>query len=341
VNCMIEMGTSRTRIRFVSEDGSILKDSVSDFGARNAAIEGSNLVLKKGIHDLVFNMLEEESLSIDDIEKVIAFGMVTADIGLYQVEHVVSPVGFEKLADHVVSVVIPELFENKPILLIPGVRNQADKISFDNLNDLDFMRGEETQVFGLLKEQSKRGEFNLPCFFLMLSSYSKLIYLDENERIVKATTHVTGQLFPGIMQQTFLAGMLPSDFVPVDLFNEKIFIQGYEFAKKYGFTRALMLIRLSQYFMELSKSDAMALLEGMICCLDMEEMRKFFTDNNADTIIIAGDSYRLLAYSTVFEKILGYKGKIITLDENEMNRISVRGALEILNYLNNKKEREK
>jgi len=340
VNCFIEMGTSRTRIRFVSEEGLVLKDSVNEFGAKNAAIEGSNLVLKKGIHDLVFNMLEEEGLSLYDIENVIAFGMVTADIGLYQVEHVTSPVGFEELADHIVSVIIPEIFEDKPILLIPGVKNKAEKISFDNLNELDFMRGEETQVFGLLKDQAEHGDFELPCFFLMLSSYSKLIYIDENRRIAKATTHVTGQLFPGIMQQTFLAGMLPSDFVPVDLFKEKIFRQGYEFAKKYGFTRALMLIRLSQYFMELSKSDALALLEGMICCLDMEEMKKFFDDHNANAIIIAGDSYRLQGYTTVIENILGYKGRIITLGEKETNRISVQGALEILNYLNNKEERK-
>lgn len=338
MNCFIEMGTSRTRIRFISKDGSVIKDSVSDFGAKNAAIEGSNLVLKKGLHDLVFNMLDEEGLSLDDIENAIAFGMVTADIGLYQVEHVVSPVGFEELADHVVSVVIPEIFEDKPILLIPGVKNKAEKISFNNLNELDFMRGEETQVIGLLKDQAERGDFDLPCFFLMLSSYSKLIYIDENRRIAKATTHVTGQLFPGIMQQTFLAGMLPSDFIPSDLFNEKIFLQGYEFAKKYGFTRALMLIRLSQYFMELSKSDAMALLEGMICCLDMEEMKKFFDDHSANTIIVAGDSYRLLGYTTALENILGYKGRIITLEEDEMNRISIKGASEILDYINNKKE---
>lgn len=333
MNCVIEMGTSCTRIRFVSEDGLVVKDSISDFGARNAAMEGSNLVLKKGIHDLVFNMLEEEKLGPDDIENIIAFAMVTADIGLYQVEHLVSPIGFEELADNVVSVVIPEIFENKPILLIPGVKNRADRISFENLNDLDFMRGEETQVFGLLKDQSERGTLTLPCFFLMLSSYSKLIYIDQNKKIAKATTHVTGQLFPGIMQQTFLSGMLPSDFPSVDSFNEDLFIQGYDFAKEHGFTRALMMIRLSQYFMELSKNDAMALLEGMICCLDMEEIQKFLVGNDANTIIIAGDSYRLLAYSTALKKKLEYKGTVITIEEDEMNRISVKGALEILDHV--------
>ena len=333
MNCVIEMGTSCTRIRFVSENGSVLKDSISDFGARNAAIEGSNLVLKKGIHDLVFNMLEEEKLSPDDIENVIAFAMVTADIGLYQVEHLVSPVGFEELVDHVESVIIPEIFENKPIFLIPGVRNRADKITFENLNELDFMRGEETQVFGLIKDQTDRGTLQLPCFFLMLSSYSKLIYINKDKKIAKATTHVTGQLFPGIMQQTFLSGMLPSDFPTVDSFNEELFVQGYNFAKVHGFTRALMMIRLSQYFMELAKKDAMALLEGMVCCLDMEEMQKFLVGNDAKTIIIAGDSYRLLAYSTALKNILGYKGPIITIEEDEMNRISVKGALEILDHV--------
>jgi len=327
--CAIEIGTSRTRVRFVDKNDEIIAGSVQPIGARDVAMSGTNDDLKQRIHEMVEDLLVQQKCQRSDIEDVVAHGMVTADIGLYKVEHAPSPVDIYKLTSHTLRVDIPEISE-KPILLIPGVKNSVKDVCIDTLDDIDFMRGEETQIMGILHSPELSGTLKLPFFFLMLSSFTKLVLVNTKKQIDIATTNVTGQLFPAIIKDTFLAGMLPDYFPGPETMNEDLVYKGYQYADKVGFPRALMLIRLSQYFLQMNKEDAMSFLEGIIAYLDLSKMADKLRAYPDLKIIIAGDTYRRKVYTFLFKKCFGFDDNIICLDDDQMQRITVKGAMEIL-----------
>lgn len=92
-----------------------------------------------------------------------------------------------------------------PVYFIRGIRNDyGENVRAGKLRTVDFMRGEEAQVMGILTETENRE----PCTIVALSSHTKLIYVDENNRIAASNTTLSGQLYEAICSATSIGKSL-------------------------------------------------------------------------------------------------------------------------------------
>ena len=83
--------------------------------------------------------------------------------------------------------------EEKIVVIVPGVKTEGETIA-----DADMMRGEETELIGLMEHLESAAVYVLP------GSHSKLIHVDGAGRIVDFTTMLTGELIAALLQNTIL-----------------------------------------------------------------------------------------------------------------------------------------
>ncbi|MBO1928668.1 2-dehydro-3-deoxygalactonokinase [Providencia rettgeri] len=94
----------------------------------------------------------------------------------------------QQLAKATMPCVIKEISE-KPIIFIPGVKNNVANMTFDSIESIDVMRGEEVEVFGILTQQPDLG----PALVILPGSHSKFVRLDEKNNVVALATTMAGK----------------------------------------------------------------------------------------------------------------------------------------------------
>ncbi|ODU20946.1 MAG: hypothetical protein ABS87_08275 [Sphingomonas sp. SCN 67-18] len=81
--------------------------------------------------------------------------MLSSEVGLFTVPHVIAPAGMDDLAGAVKAVSIPDVSE-QPIRFIPGIRTPPGDRP-DGWMQADLMRGEEVETFGALEALAESG----------------------------------------------------------------------------------------------------------------------------------------------------------------------------------------
>ena len=81
-------------------------------------------------------------------------------IALCNLPHICAPAGISELCDNMHETVIPEISEI-PFVFVRGVKSVSD-----NLSETDMMRGEETEICGLM------GEDDGKCMYILPGSHS-------------------------------------------------------------------------------------------------------------------------------------------------------------------------
>ena len=69
-------------------------------------------------------LLEDHSLTYDNINHIIASGMITSDVGIVVVPHLTAPADLEQIARSTVAIRLPEICPI-PIHFIPGIKNSC------------------------------------------------------------------------------------------------------------------------------------------------------------------------------------------------------------------------
>lgn len=128
------------------------------------------------------------------------------NIGLIDIPHCTAPIDVNELAAHTIEMSLPEILP-APVIFIPGVKNQGEHSSLESLEEMDFMRGEETQVFGAIELYG----IEAPATFMFLSSHTKVIDVDEKYRITRSFTMLSGQIFNALRFHSFLASSIPKE----------------------------------------------------------------------------------------------------------------------------------
>ncbi len=215
----LDGGTTQTRLRIW--DGQVVRlDTAVPIGARTGAIEGSGQALQEAVRELIATARQ-----FCPLDAVVACGMLTSPTGLTEVPHLLAPVSTERLARSLVS---REIEGCGPVLFIPGIRTQ----------DMDVMRGEETEVTGLRQRLGLRGPVN----FLHFGSHDKLIQTDDGG-IQGSLTNLNGELLSAMTGETILKSSTqdPSALLDVDF---SWWRQGLEAARQHGLSRAAFLVRI-------------------------------------------------------------------------------------------------
>lgn len=88
------------------------------------------------------------------------------------------------------------------------MRNQHGAVGLHNVEAMDMMRGEETEVVALLERLQLRGAATL----IMPGSHTKLISVDEQRRILGCSTTIAGELLQAVTQHTLIKQSVDGGF---------------------------------------------------------------------------------------------------------------------------------
>ena len=120
----IDGGTTNTRCILWNSSRQRIDEQKREVGVRNTAIDGNNSKLKNAVKECLEQLLEDHSLTYDNINHIIASGMITSDVGIVVVPHLTAPADLEQIARSTVAIRLPEICPI-PIHFIPGIKTHV------------------------------------------------------------------------------------------------------------------------------------------------------------------------------------------------------------------------
>jgi 2-dehydro-3-deoxygalactonokinase len=193
-----------------------------------------------------------------------------------------TPAGLPELASKIQEKHFED-FKGISFHFIPGVRSGPGSADLDNIDSIDIMRGEETEVIGALEEleQIQQG----PLLYIHLGSHTKMIQVDAR-RISAGASTLAGELTQSIVEQTILRSSLPE--IPFTTFNPTFFSQGSEHCQRVGFTRALYEVRILQLNSVFSKEDLSSFLLGAILSEEFRCLTALTGNASLQQVLLSG-----------------------------------------------------
>ena len=238
----IDTGTTNTRM-MLWQNSKKLSEYKASVGVRDTSIEGNNQKLKNAIRQGFQTLLSQNNLQEQDIDTVLASGMITSEVGLCEIPHLTAPVSVDALAAGIQPVLLPDVF-SKPISFIPGIKNTNKTVTLENFERMDIMRGEETEAVSVM------GSLNAPhgCIVVLPGSHSKFVHIDDKGQITGCLTSMAGELLSVLTCNTILADSVQKHFTLPEEYNREAVHLGYQTAKDIGVTRAAFSGRILNRF---------------------------------------------------------------------------------------------
>jgi 2-dehydro-3-deoxygalactonokinase len=260
--------------------------------------------------------------------------MITSELGLVEIPHLWAPCNIKTLAENLTPFKDDTIFPSSvPFYFIRGIKNHFDpnSVSMKEVGTLDFMRGEETQVAGLLENPYVL----LPCYITVLSSHTKFIAVDENQSILGSVTTLSGQLYEAILKETFVGKSVRNDdeFDDTDFFNPQIVDDAYDEILKSGFLRGLMYVRFLDTLVHTPWYERKLFAESMLAAEDMRAINQTqeLTGLTSSSFILIGKTRRCRIYEHLIRKMKSDVKCDISIidDEAQIDQLSIRGALSL------------
>ncbi len=322
----IDSGTTNSRIRVI-EDGKIVAARKNSIGIKNIAITGSKDVFIENLEKSIRESVAAAGRSMKDVEYFAASGMITCDLGLCEIPHKIAPISMKALAVNVAKRNFPQI-SDMPFYFIPGVKNAVEKNTMEFLCNMDMMRGEETETFGIMKLCGIQG----PCLILLPGSHSKFVYINEKNEIERCSTTIAGELLEAVSKHTLLSSSL--DNVMVEEINKEYILEGVKFEEKFGLSKALFAIRLMHTQLRNIPNQRANFLAGAIVSNDINQpFLQKLRDMGYKRIYIGGSS----PLKDIFEVVLLNKcmrdAKIEVLSDRITEIASSIGAIEIIKQI--------
>ncbi|AKU23137.1 2-dehydro-3-deoxygalactonokinase [Massilia sp. MB5] len=319
----IDTGTTNTRIT-LWRDGKAVSVAATQVGVRDTAITGSRSKLDEAVRDTIAAALEKGRATVDEVDLVLASGMITSNVGLHEIPHVLAPAGIADLALGMESELLPHIF-SKPIWFVPGVRNDVENIGLHNCEEMDMMRGEEVEVMGLIERLSLRG----PAMLIMPGSHSKFVCIDESNQITGCVTTLSGELLHIITHNTILADSLDRDFATE--INPEMLLAGAELAKRIGLGRACFNVRTLDQFTIYQRNDRANFLLGAVLGADLLTLK----NSNAIRmrpgidVIIAGKPILKQALALLVQNDDYFSGDVTVVPDDLQPQLAGLGAIAV------------
>ena len=317
----IDAGTTNTRT-LLWQNGRVTAQAAQETGVRNTAIDGHNGALKQALRDSIAAVLAQASLTQHDLKLVVASGMITSPMGVQEVPHLPAPAGLAQLAKGMQSVSLPDVLD-LPLWLIPGVRNQHGAIGLHNVEAMDMMRGEETEVVALLDRLQLQGAATL----IMPGSHTKLVSVDEQRRILGCATTIAGELLQAISQHTLIRQSVDGEFA--ESLVPKMLLAGAAAAQKTGLARACFSVRTLGQFGAVERNERANFLMGAVLSGDLLALRNSSAVQMRPdtTLVITGKAMLRQALALLIEEHGFFYGKRIVVDDGQQANMAGHGAL--------------
>ncbi|MGH2662378.1 MAG: 2-dehydro-3-deoxygalactonokinase [Actinomycetota bacterium] len=285
----VDSGTTSTRA-WVVDAGKVLAGASIRGGAKDVARWQQRFDLLGQVRSVCDGALGDSGRSWDDVRAVVAFGMITSELGLEEVSHLEAPADRRALVDAMrrrVDGALPA-----PVYLIPGVRSDAP-----DLAEIDFMRGEETEVVGLLS----LGSVDPPILYLSAGSHTKFVGVDLRGRIGWSMTTLSGELLWALHRETILSELVDPTG---DLRDVGAVEEGARLAERAGISRALFAARLLNRVHGMGPDTCSAFVHGAVAGTDLLSLRTALRAHSdpPTRVVIAGGSALAQAYRHLLGK---------------------------------------
>jgi 2-dehydro-3-deoxygalactonokinase len=308
----VDMGTTNTRLWLVQGDQIVQRFSEAR-GVRDAAQSGNSAVIRELLRTLIAQAQKAAARRSMNVECILAAGMLTSPLGLHEIPHIAAPAGEVELARGIKEVRVPEVSE-LIFYMVPGVRTGGLSPHFDDLQNLDLMRGEETTVVGL----ALAGTLPARGTFLNLGSHWKAISLDENRRIDSSHTTLSGEMIHALQEKTILASALPRG--RFETLETQWFEKGRTYQTGAGLGRSLFSVRLLEQVFHADRTQAASFLLGAVIASDQTGMEK--SCRLGPRVVIAG----LGAAAEAWRIALEATGRVtVVCSTDEIERAFLRG----------------
>ncbi len=331
----IDCGTTNSRVYIIDENEKIIGKGVRKVGVRDTSMTGSKDALKNGLKEAFLEAVENAGLKLQDIEFAVSAGMITSEIGLIEIPHLWVPAGPDELAAGLKKVHDMEVFPlDIPIYFIPGIKNKFDpgNTKPEQVGMLDFMRGEEVQVAGMLAAYN----FKLPFIMVILSSHTKFISMSHEGKVLSSLTTLSGQVYEAIKKETFLGKSIEGpegEAEPENYFDTGVIDYGFKWVETGGFLRSLLMTRFLDVLLKTKWYERKLFVESLIAAEDMHSLKQFDEMGlpmDSD-IILVGHKGRCDIYSHILKNKMNWKGNVDAItDVADIDMLNIKGAIDIL-----------
>jgi 2-dehydro-3-deoxygalactonokinase len=278
----VDWGTSRLRAMLIGLDGRVLTEAESDDGIG---------ALKPGDHEGAFARLVADW---PNVPAIIA-GMVGSRQGWREAVYVSCPATPETIAGGILRF---ESAAGRPLAIVPGVMVRSPD------RDGDVIRGEETQIVGLLAREPKfDGVVILP------GTHSKWATVSGGA-VADFQTYLTGEMFGLLAHQSFLrhsvkeGGKDLSTLPDFELGIRRTVIEGLPFLA------AIFSVRARQLLDGTAPEDNLAYLSGLVIGGEIAAARDTGRLWQGRALRIVGSRSLARAYARAFD-IAGYEAEAL------------------------------
>lgn len=328
---VIDCGTTTTRIYIVNGAQQIVASGRKKVGVRDTSITGSRDTLRNGVTELFFCVLRENNIPEQQVEFAIASGMITSEIGLMELPHLVAPVGLQQLADGIVKVedqtVLPI---GRPVYFVRGIRNRyPEPARAQNLRQVDFMRGEEVQCIGVLKSR----ELPYPCSLVALSSHTKIMYINPQQQVEASTTTISGQFYEAMIGSTNIGkSIVPVAGEEAGGYSDEELIQvATDCVRNAGLGRTMLMPRFLQVLMKSNSRERQLFVDAAIAADDLNAFREMRDQGyKSDYYLLYGHEERCKLYTYLLKQEFGGGLTVESIyDKEALDQLTVTGSIAV------------
>ena len=260
---VVDWGTSSFRAFRIAADGAILD--------RRSGPRGIMQVKDGRFADTLREEIGAWLAAGED--RVLLSGMIGSRQGWKEAPYVPCPAGAAELGAALVD--IP--FDGARVKLVPGMNG------VDDSGVAEVMRGEETQIIGVLAAMGGSGLACLP------GTHSKWVRVDGG-RIVRFTSHMTGEVFAALREHTILGRMM-REGPP----NDAAYLAGVARAgQPGGLLHHLFGVRTQTLTGKLAETEGASYLSGILIG---HELRAALTGHAGETVHLIGAPELVVLYA--------------------------------------------
>lgn len=328
----LDGGTTNTRARLL-RDGQVVATSRRAVGVRDSVLTTGRAGLAEAVRDALAEVLLAANGHAPEV--IVAAGMLSSEVGLTAVPHVLAPAGPRELAQGSVVCHLPEVAD-QPILFIPGVRTPPSAGS-DGWANADLMRGEECESLGawslLAKSERQTGHgasthlaaASSRTVFLWPGSHTKAVEVDEKGRILRSYTSLAGELTGALAAHTLLAASLPEGLP--DTPDPEALAAGARLVARSGLGRAAFLVRIAALSGAFEARERASFLVGAVIADDVANLVRQSILDAPSCIWVGGRQPQRSLYCHWLREQL--QTPVFELDDDVANRASAIGALAV------------
>jgi 2-dehydro-3-deoxygalactonokinase len=282
-----DWGTTNFRLRLVhNESQKIVHEWVANEGIaqtfqawKATKTADRTAYFKAKLKTQIRHLAAQSKQQLDGLDIVLS-GMAASSIGMHELPYATLPFALDGSNAHVHILEAGSDFSHK-IHLISGVQT-AD----------DVMRGEETQLVGLMQLANLNTEG--PSIVIIPGTHSKHIHLNGNQ-VIGIQTFMTGELFNILSNHSILKDSIDLNSLQFSTKQDReAFQKGVLEAAKTGLFQSLFKVRTNQLLSKLPKKENGFYLSGLLIGAELSPLK---SKSNTQFVLCCGENlfefYRL------------------------------------------------